>query len=71
MVESGPRLATALLAAGLVDEIALFQGPNTIGADGLDALAGRPLTGITGSPAFALRDSDKVGYDRLEIYERV
>jgi len=71
MVESGPRLAAALLSGGLVDEIALFHAPKTIGADGLDALDGMPLTAITASPRFVLRNSEKVGYDRLDIYERV
>ena len=71
MVESGPTVSAAFIAAGLVDEIALFRADMTIGADGLDALEGMPLTSITKSPRFRLRDNDTVGNDRLEIYERV
>ena len=38
MVEGGPTLASALLAADLVDEAQLFQSPQAVGADGIDAL---------------------------------
>ena len=70
MVESGPKIAAAMIDAGLADEIALFRTEKTIGSDGLDALEGMPLTAITGSPRFMLRDNDTVGDDRLEVYER-
>jgi diaminohydroxyphosphoribosylaminopyrimidine deaminase/5-amino-6-(5-phosphoribosylamino)uracil reductase len=71
MVESGPMVSAAFIAAGLADEIALFRAEMTIGADGLDALEGMPLTSITMSPRFRLRDNEMAGNDRLEIYERV
>ena len=38
MVEGGPTLAAALLAADLVDEAILFHSANVVGADGIDAL---------------------------------
>ena len=60
-----------LLAADLVDEVALFRAEKTIGPNGLDALEDMPLTAITGSPRFVLRDNDTIGNDRLEIYQRV
>ena len=38
MVEGGPTLAAALLAADLVDEAILFHSAKVVGADGIDAL---------------------------------
>ncbi len=71
MVESGPTVSAAFVAADLVDEIALFRAEKTIGADGLDALEGMPLASITMSPRLRLRDNETAGNDRLEIYDRV
>ena len=48
MVEGGPKLAGAIVAADLVDEAALLRGEKTIGDDGIDALEGMPLDGFTG-----------------------
>jgi len=70
MVEGGPTVAAALLAADLVDEIALVKSETIIGTDGIDALTGMPLTAITQSPRFRLRGNEKVGNDYFEFYER-
>jgi diaminohydroxyphosphoribosylaminopyrimidine deaminase/5-amino-6-(5-phosphoribosylamino)uracil reductase len=70
MVEGGARLASSLVAAGLVDEVWLLRGPEAIGADGVAALDALPLTAITQSPAFRLRASDRLDSDTLTIYER-
>ena len=50
MVEGGPTLAAALLAADLIDEAVLFQSSKVVGTDGVDALDGLPLTALTQSP---------------------
>src|SRR5947209_1981529 len=42
MVEAGPILSAAFLAAGLIDEVALCRSPGLIGADGVDARGGMP-----------------------------
>jgi len=68
MVEGGPQLAGSFAAAELVDELALFRGEKTIGADGIDALEGMPLDGLTGQ--MHARGSEKLGPDTLEHYER-
>ena len=47
MVEGGPTLAAALLAADLVDEAVLFHSPKIVGADGIEALDGLPLAALT------------------------
>jgi diaminohydroxyphosphoribosylaminopyrimidine deaminase / 5-amino-6-(5-phosphoribosylamino)uracil reductase len=63
-------VASSLVAAGLVDEVWLLRGPQSIGADGIAALDAMPLTTITQSPAFRLRASDSLDRDTLTIYER-
>ncbi len=50
MVEGGPTVAAAFVAADLVDEAALLRSPRTIGADGIDALEAMPLSALTASP---------------------
>jgi diaminohydroxyphosphoribosylaminopyrimidine deaminase/5-amino-6-(5-phosphoribosylamino)uracil reductase len=70
IVEGGARVASSFVAAGLVDEIWLLRGPDTIGADGVSALDAMPLPAITQSPAFKVRASEALGKDSLTIYER-
>jgi len=70
MVEGGARVASSFVAAGLVDEIWLLRGPDTIGADGVPALDAMPLPAVTQSPAFKVRASETLGKDTLTIYER-
>lgn len=68
MVEGGPKVAGAIAAAGLVDEVALLRGEKTIGANGIEPLDGMPLNGFTGQ--LHARGSEKLGPDTLEIFER-
>ena len=70
MVEGGARVAASFVAAGLVDEVWLLRGPETIGTDGIPALDALPLSALTGSPAFKTRASESLGKDTLTIYER-
>jgi diaminohydroxyphosphoribosylaminopyrimidine deaminase / 5-amino-6-(5-phosphoribosylamino)uracil reductase len=71
MVEGGARVASSFVAAGLIDEVWLLRGPDSIGADGVAALDALPLTTITQSPAFRVRASEMLQNDTLTIYERV
>lgn len=68
MVEGGPKVAGAIAAAGLVDEVALLRGEKTIGANGIEPLEGMPLNGFTGQ--LHARASEKLGPDTLEMFER-
>jgi diaminohydroxyphosphoribosylaminopyrimidine deaminase/5-amino-6-(5-phosphoribosylamino)uracil reductase len=70
MVEAGPILASAFLRADLVDEAALFRSPSTLGADGLDALDGLPLSALTRSLRLEPVSSEPAGADTVEIFER-
>jgi diaminohydroxyphosphoribosylaminopyrimidine deaminase / 5-amino-6-(5-phosphoribosylamino)uracil reductase len=69
MVEAGPILSAAFLAADLADAAALFRSPQPIGA-GIDALEGMPLTALTQSPRLRLVASEEVGVDTVEMFER-
>jgi diaminohydroxyphosphoribosylaminopyrimidine deaminase/5-amino-6-(5-phosphoribosylamino)uracil reductase len=70
MVEGGPTVAASFVAADLVDEAAIFRAPAVIGADGIDALEGMPLSALTASPRLVSRGIEAIGVDSLERYER-
>jgi diaminohydroxyphosphoribosylaminopyrimidine deaminase/5-amino-6-(5-phosphoribosylamino)uracil reductase len=70
MVEAGPIVNAAFLAADLVDAAALLRGPAAIGADGINALEGMPLTVLTASPRLLPRVIETVGADTIETFER-
>jgi diaminohydroxyphosphoribosylaminopyrimidine deaminase/5-amino-6-(5-phosphoribosylamino)uracil reductase len=69
MVEGGPTVAAAFLAADLVDEVALFRSPNPLG-EGIDALEGMPLTALTRSTRLKPAETEQIGADKLEWLER-
>jgi len=71
MVEGGAQVASSFVTQDLADEIWLFRGPAPIGDDGIPALQTQPLTAITASPAFRVRDSETLGNDTLTIYDRI
>jgi diaminohydroxyphosphoribosylaminopyrimidine deaminase / 5-amino-6-(5-phosphoribosylamino)uracil reductase len=70
MVEAGPILAAALLAADLVDEAVLFRSAKVIGPGGIDALDAMPLTALTRSGRLKSVGGEAVGEDSCEIFER-
>jgi diaminohydroxyphosphoribosylaminopyrimidine deaminase/5-amino-6-(5-phosphoribosylamino)uracil reductase len=70
LVEGGSRVASSFVAAGLVDEAWLLRGLGAIGADGVTALDGLPLSAITQSPQFKVRASEMLGQDTLTVYEK-
>jgi diaminohydroxyphosphoribosylaminopyrimidine deaminase/5-amino-6-(5-phosphoribosylamino)uracil reductase len=69
MVEAGPILSAAFIAADLVDEAALFRSGDPLG-EGIDALEGMPLSALTLSPRLRLVSSEQVGNDTLQWFER-
>jgi diaminohydroxyphosphoribosylaminopyrimidine deaminase/5-amino-6-(5-phosphoribosylamino)uracil reductase len=70
LVEGGARVASSLVTAGLVDEVWLLRGRDSVGAGGVPALDALPLSAITRSPAFKQRASEMLQKDTLTIYER-
>ncbi len=65
LCEGGGRLAASLLAAGLVDEIALFSAGKAIGGDGIPGIGGFGLDRLADAPEFALEGAESVGEDLL------
>jgi len=70
MVEGGPRIAAGLVVADVVDEAVLLRSHQSIGAEGIDALDGLPLTALTRSPSLRPRAIETVGEDLVEAFER-
>jgi diaminohydroxyphosphoribosylaminopyrimidine deaminase/5-amino-6-(5-phosphoribosylamino)uracil reductase len=62
LVESGPRLAGALLAAGLLDELIVYQAPCLLGSAGRP-LVDLPLERMVDKVPLALADQRRVGDD--------
>jgi diaminohydroxyphosphoribosylaminopyrimidine deaminase/5-amino-6-(5-phosphoribosylamino)uracil reductase len=68
LVEGGPTVAAAFVAAGLVDEAALFHSQKVLGQDGIDALEGLRLDALTSEMTSLGREP--VGEDSVELFER-
>ena len=70
LVEGGATIARALLAADLVDRIAVFRAPAILGGDSLDAVAPLGLTDLASAPRFRSAAVEAVGDDTMEILVR-
>lgn len=68
MVEAGPRVAASFVAAGLVDEVNLFEAPTVLGVGALDALEGLPLSAL--GDYLSVVEEQWQGVDRLRIMRR-
>lgn len=68
LVEAGPRLGGALLAAGLVDEWVLYIAPRLLGADARPLAALNRIGKLAKAPRFEVVDSRPIGPDlRLRL----
>jgi diaminohydroxyphosphoribosylaminopyrimidine deaminase/5-amino-6-(5-phosphoribosylamino)uracil reductase len=70
MIEGGPTIAASFIRNDLIDEAVLFYGPKKIGSAGIDALEGLKLEALTRSPRLRLYDTQMLGSDRVEYFER-
>ncbi len=70
LAEGGGRLAAGLLAAGLVDEIALFQAGAALGGDGVPAVGPMGLERLGAAPRFERTGLRAVGPDTLSLWRR-
>jgi diaminohydroxyphosphoribosylaminopyrimidine deaminase/5-amino-6-(5-phosphoribosylamino)uracil reductase len=68
MLEGGPTLAAAFIAADLVDEAILFHSPTIVGPDGVEALATDAMEALT--RRLKQVSSEPVGADRQVNYAR-
>jgi diaminohydroxyphosphoribosylaminopyrimidine deaminase/5-amino-6-(5-phosphoribosylamino)uracil reductase len=66
LLEGGPGLATAFLAAGAVDEIHAYLAPVLLGA-GLGAVGDLGVTTLAGAPRFVTHDVRRLGEDVLVV----
>jgi len=69
LVEAGPRLNGALLDAGLIDEVIVYQAPCLLGADAQGMFAITPLTAMSQRYNLQLNDIRRFGDDLRMIYE--
>ena len=65
LVEGGAGLAAALLAAGLVDALALFLAPRLIGGDGHPLLGPLGVSALADAPRLLEASVREVGPDVL------
>jgi diaminohydroxyphosphoribosylaminopyrimidine deaminase/5-amino-6-(5-phosphoribosylamino)uracil reductase len=70
MVEGGPTLAASLVAADLIDEAMLFRSTNIVGAEGINALEALPLAALVDSPRLQHLNSELLGADIWDVFER-
>lgn len=70
LCEGGGRLAASLLAARLVDEIALFTAGKAIGGDGRAVVDSLDLDGLADAPTFTLDEATVIGGDALTLWRR-
>jgi len=69
LCEGGGHLAAGLLAAGLVDRLAVFSAGHVFGAEGLPAVARLGRDRI-GPPGFVLTGQRRIGGDLLHLWHR-
>jgi diaminohydroxyphosphoribosylaminopyrimidine deaminase / 5-amino-6-(5-phosphoribosylamino)uracil reductase len=68
MVEGGPTLAAAFLAADLVDEAILFHSAKIVGPEGIDALDGTAMTALR--QRLERTSDEQFGPDRQQTFAR-
>jgi diaminohydroxyphosphoribosylaminopyrimidine deaminase/5-amino-6-(5-phosphoribosylamino)uracil reductase len=70
LVEGGATLATAFLAADLVDQIYWFRAPMIIGGDGMAGIGPLSADMLTQALGFRRSELRPLGNDVLELYRR-
>ena len=68
LVEAGPVLNGALLAAGLVDELIVYQAAHVLGSTARGMFDLPPLQAMSERPCFELLDVRRVGTDLRLTY---
>lgn len=68
--EGGGAMAASLLAADLVDELAVFSGGLVVGAEGIPSVCAMGLGTLAEAPRFDLMRVEGVGPDALSLWTR-
>jgi diaminohydroxyphosphoribosylaminopyrimidine deaminase/5-amino-6-(5-phosphoribosylamino)uracil reductase len=70
LVEGGPTIASALLAADLVDEAVVAQGTEPVGTNGRKPFGERGLEALDDAGGWRLAERRRLGTDTLTIHRR-
>jgi len=68
LVEGGARLAGALIGAGMVDRLVIFQGSAIFGAGALGAFAFVPPTEVERAPRWRALERREIGADTMTVF---
>ena len=68
LVEGGAKLASAWLAASLLDRLIIFQAPLVLGAGSKLAFAGVPAEALETSRRFEVLARKRFGNDLMTVY---
>lgn len=71
LIEGGPQVSQCFWSANLVDEVYVYQGPEPVGAGGLDALARDGLKAVQNASSFAASPARTLAGDTLTVYHRI
>ncbi len=71
LVEGGPSVARAFLDADFVDEAVIYQGPDSVGEEGLTPFCGDGLDRLTESGHFTFIATRSFGRDRMTSWRRI
>ena len=69
--EGGPRVAAALIAQSLVEEVVIFSSPKPFGREGLPALDAASRTRLADAKLYRMRAEGLSGVDRYRHLERM
>lgn len=70
LVEGGPTISSALLAADLVDEVVIARGTDTLGPDGRKPFGDQGLEVLDDAGRWQLAEKRMLGADTLTIHRR-
>ena len=71
LVEGGPTIAEAFLAADLVDEVVIGRGTEALGSRGRKPLGSRGLEVLEDMTHWQVANERRIGDDRLTVYRAV
>ncbi len=71
LVEGGPTIAEAFLAAGLADEVVIGRGTETLGERGRKPLGHQGLEALADTAHWQVANERRLGDDRLTVYRAV
>ena len=69
--EGGPSVASALIEAGLVDDVALFTNERPLGRAGTPSLKASARAALMDGVRYRLVEDARLGADRLRRFERI